>query len=114
MKFTLHTSRQLPTEYWNGKHLLPHEINVTSPTIEMAEFQLLAILCNLHGKISPFDLLTGCEPDTEKDSDMIVILTAFQWYIYPRMPLSAYSVSGSRLYHGKSVKKEEAIDKKKS
>lgn len=100
MKFTLYTTRQLPTEYWNGKQTLPSEIHVASHGIGLAEFQLLALLCGLHGKISPYDLLTGCESDTEKDKDLIAILTAFQWYVYPRMPLSSYTSTGGRIRGG--------------
>jgi len=97
MKLTLHHSVQPPSEYWNGTTPLPSEITVLSSTISTAEFQLLSILCTLHGKLSPYDLLTGSEPNTEKDRDMIAVLTAFQWYLYPRMPLTGYSVQGQRI-----------------
>lgn len=97
MKFTLYKVRQAPSEYWNGRQELPDELNVPSPIIGLAEFQLLALLCSLHGKMSPFDLLIGSEPDTEKDRDMVAVLTAFQWYVYPRMPLTGYSGTGKRL-----------------
>lgn len=97
MKFTLHSLTQPVDQYWNGATMLPSEITVLSPNIRMAEFQLLSLLCTLHGKISPHDLLTGSEPDTEKDRDIIAVLTAFQWYVYPRMPLTGYSVDGKRI-----------------
>jgi hypothetical protein len=97
MKFSLYKQRQDPSEYWNGRQGLPEELHVASPVIAQAEFQLLALLCSLHGGMTPFDLLTGCEPDTEKDRDMIAILTAFQWYLHPRMPLTAYSATGGRM-----------------
>ena len=90
MKFTLY-KQQSPSEYWNGIKPLPDEINVISYHLEMAEFELLSILCSLHGFITAFDLLTGSNLDTEKDKDIISILTAFQNYIYPKMPLSHYS-----------------------
>lgn len=90
MKFILNKN-QLPSEYWNGIKSLPDEINVISYHPEMAEFELLSILCSLHGFVTAFDLLTGSNPDTEKDKDMTSILTAFQNYIYPKMPLSHYS-----------------------
>jgi hypothetical protein len=100
MKFVLHRLRQNPSEYWNGRQALPDELTVQSPTLAMAEFQLLALLCSLHGRMSPYDLLTGCEPDTEKDRDMVAVLTAFQWYSHPRMPLTAYTGSGARRAEG--------------
>ena len=96
MKFILCKTRQAPSEYWNGRQALPDELHVASPVIGLAEFQLLALVCALHGGISPFDLLTGSEPDTEKDRDMVAALTAFQWYVHPRMPLTAYHGSGKR------------------
>ena len=98
MKFTLCQTRQKVAEYWNGRQALPDELHVTSPVIGIAEFQLLALICALHGGMSPFDLLTGSEPDTEKDRDMVAVLTAFQWYVHPRMPLTAYSASGARIH----------------
>lgn len=97
MKFTLYSLTQPVEQYWNGATALPSEITVLSPIIQMAEFQLLSLLCTLHGKISPHDLLTGSEPNTEKDRDIIAVLTAFQWYMYPRMPLTGYSMDGKRI-----------------
>ena len=97
MKFILHRVRQDPSQYWNGRQALPEELTVQSASLPLAEFQLLALLCALHGGMSPYDILTGSEPDTEKDKDIIAILTAFQWYVYPRMPLTAYTVRGKRV-----------------
>jgi hypothetical protein len=97
MKFSLHRLQQHPSTYWNGKQDLPDELTVQSPTVAIAEFQLLALLCSLHGTLTPYDLLTGSEPDTEKDRDLISVLTAFQWYVYPRMPLTRYTVQGERI-----------------
>jgi hypothetical protein len=97
MKFQLHRLQQDPSQYWNGRQALPDELTVQNPSLRMAEFQLLTLVCSLHGGMSPYDLLTGSEQDTEKDRDMIAILTALQWYVYPRMPLTAYSPSGRRL-----------------
>jgi len=96
MKFTLYRAQQAPSEYWNGRQPLPDELHVISPVLASAEFELLALVCALHGWLTPFDLLSGAEPDTEKDRDMVAILTAFQWYVYPRMPLTRYSPSGVR------------------
>ena len=90
MKFILH-KEQLPSQYWNGQKPLPNEINVLSYHPQMSEFELLSIICTLHGFVTAFDLLTGSDPDTEKDKDIISVLTAFQNYIYPKMPLSHYT-----------------------
>jgi hypothetical protein len=90
MKFIL-CKTQSPSDYWNGIKQLPDEINVMSYHPEMSEFELLSIICSLHGFVTAFDLLTGSDPNTEKDKDMISVLTAFQNYIYPKMPLSHYS-----------------------
>lgn len=103
MKFTLHRSQQAPAEYWNGRQALPDELHVTSPVIAVAEFELLSLLCSLHGWLTPFDLLSGAEPATEKDRDMVAILTALQWYVYPRMPLTRYTGLGARVPEGRRV-----------
>lgn len=108
MRFTLYRIRQPPSEYWNGKQQLPDELHVTSPTISIAEFQLIALLCSLHGWITPYDLLTGTDENTEKDRDIVAILTAFQWYVYPRMPLAGYSASGKRIGGGLVSEKGKA------
>jgi|LauGreDrversion4_2_1035121.scaffolds.fasta_scaffold265736_2 hypothetical protein len=112
MKFHLHVAVQPPSQYWNGKRELPDEIQVVSPLLSMAEFQLLGILCSLHGYMSPFDLLTGSESNSEKDRDIIAILTAFQWYIYPRLPLTHYTVDEKRIGGNGSSKRSSttAID----
>lgn len=111
MKFTLHRSQQAPAEYWNGRNGLPDELHVTSPVIAVAEFELLGLLCSLHGWLTPFDILTGGDPDTEKDRDMVAVLTAFQWYVYPRMPLTRYRGSGARMLVGEKVA-EKVAEKK--
>jgi hypothetical protein len=95
MKFILNKN-QLPSEYWNGQKPLPAEINVLSYHPQMSEFELLSIICTLHGFVTAFDLLTGSDPDTEKDKDIISVLTAFQHYIHPKMPLSHYSNNEQR------------------
>lgn len=105
MKFTLHKGRQAPAEYWNGRQPLPDELHVISPVVTLSEFELLTLLCTLHGWLTPFDLLTGAEPDTEKDRDMVAILTALQWYVYPRMPLTRYTGAGGRVPDGGRVGK---------
>ncbi len=112
MKFLLYTATQSPAQYWNGKLSLPEEIQVVSPSLPLAEFQLLGILCSLHGHMSPFDLLTGSESNSEKDRDIIAVLTAFQWYLYPRMPLTHYTADEKRISASGSNKRlaTKAID----
>jgi hypothetical protein len=96
MKFTLSTSKK-PAEYWNGTRPLPAEISVLSYNVEPAEFELLAIICGLHGYITAFDLVIGSNDNTEKDKDIQAVMTAFQMYILPKMPLSKYSASEKRI-----------------
>jgi hypothetical protein len=93
MKFSLSAS----LDSWNGIRSLPAEIAVRSPTRMGAEFELLQVICGLHGYITAFDLLTGSEGGSEKDQDMECILQAFQAYLRPSMPLSHYSGSEKRL-----------------
>ena len=62
----------------------------------MAEFELLSIICTLHGFVTAFDILTGAESETEKDADITSVLTAFQHYISPKMPLSHYTGADKR------------------
>jgi hypothetical protein len=100
MKFVLTKNKQSVSDYWNGRQGLPDEIHVPSPVLGMAEFQLLGLLCSLHGHLTAYDLLLGADSGTDKDRDMMAVLTAFQWYIYPRMPLSHYSESGTRRLPG--------------
>lgn len=95
MKYTLHTGRH-QSNYWNGVKPLPAEINVMSYHPEMSEFELLSIICSLHGYVTALDLLTGSEPNTEKDEDITSVHTAFQMYLYPRMPLSKYNGSSDK------------------
>ena len=82
---------------WNGAKPLPTEINVMSYDTRSAEMELLSIICRLHGHMTAFDLLTGAEPDTEKDKDIGLVLAAFQAYIFPRMPLSHYTSADKRI-----------------
>jgi hypothetical protein len=96
MKYTLNKLVN-PSDYWNGTKPLPDEINVMSYHSQMAEFELLSILCTLHGYPTAYDLLTGSVPDTEKDSDISSIMTAFQSYLHPKMPPSNYTESDKRL-----------------
>jgi hypothetical protein len=95
-KFKLDKSKN-PSEYWNGKSNLPDEINVMSYHATTSELELLSIICTLHGYLTAFDILTGAEEGTEKDNDITSVLTAFQMYIYPKMPLSSYSGSDKRI-----------------
>jgi hypothetical protein len=101
MKYYLNKTKS-PSEYWNGNKSLPDEINVISHIPHIAEFELLTIISNLHGYITAFDILTGSDSDTEKDKDITSVLTAFQMYSYPKMPLSNYS--------GTSDKRNKKID----
>lgn len=95
MKYIL--SKMKPTtEFWNGVKLLPPEINVISYVPQMAEFELLSVICTLHGFVNAFDILTGSDPGTEKDKDINAVMTAFQLYLLPRMPMSNYSDSEKR------------------
>jgi hypothetical protein len=96
VKFTLNKSKN-PNDYWNGKSSLPDEINVMSYHPIMSEFELLSIISTLHGYLTAFDILTGANTDTEKDKDINSVITAFQMYNYPKMPLSNYSSSDKRL-----------------
>jgi hypothetical protein len=96
MKFTLHHEKS-PANYWNGKKPLPADIHVMSYDLFMAELELLTILCSLHGYLTAFDILTGANKDTEKDKDMDAVMTAFQMYLYPRMPLSYYTEKDKRV-----------------
>jgi hypothetical protein len=95
-KFTLNKTRSI-SEYWNGKSPLPDEINVMSYNTVISEFELLSLICALHGVVTAFDILTGADSDTEKDKDINSVLSAFQMYIYPKMPLSNYSSSDKRI-----------------
>jgi len=97
MKFTLATHRQPPAEYWNGATALPEEIHVPSSQVHLAEFQLLSLLGTLHGHLGAYDLLMGAESGSEKDRDIVAVLTAFQWYLYPRMPSTRYTAGEKRL-----------------
>jgi len=100
MKFTLATHRQPPAEYWNGAEALPAEIHVPSGQTRLAEFQLLSLLGTLHGHLGAYDLLMGAESGSEKDRDIVAVLTAFQWYLYPRMPAARYTAGEKRLSAG--------------
>lgn len=94
-EFVLNKSKQV-TEYWNGKSQLPEKITVMSYHPTMSEFELLSIICTLHGYVTAFDILTGADEGSEKDKDISSVLTAFQMYILPKMPLSNYSSSDKR------------------
>ena len=96
MKFHLKKDKN-PAEFWNGLKPLPQEINVLSFHPQMAEFELLSIIATLHGYVTAFDILTGANPDTEKDNDITSVLTAFQLYLAPKMPLSKYSLHDKRI-----------------
>jgi hypothetical protein len=96
MKFTLHHDKN-PSSYWNGKKSLPADIHVLSYDPSVAEFELLTILSSLHGFVSAFDILTGAGEGTEKDRDIDAVMTAFQMYVYPKMPISNYGTDDKRI-----------------
>jgi hypothetical protein len=94
MKYIL--SNGAPLTFWNGEKSLPNEINVIHHHPQMAEFELLSIICTLHGHVTAFDILTGAETGTEKDTDLTAVMTAFQRYLSPKMPLSNYTGTDKR------------------
>jgi hypothetical protein len=96
VKFTLDKTKNVK-EYWNGEKSLPDEINVMSYHPVMSEFELLSIICALHGYLTAFDILTGADSNTEKDKDINSVMTAFQMYVSPKMPLSNYSATDKRM-----------------
>lgn len=112
VKFTLNKSKKV-SDYWNGKDTLPEEINVMSFHPIISEFELLSIICALHGYLTAFDILTGANSDTEKDKDINSVMTAFQMYIFPKMPMSNYSGSDKRVIPLKDTPKPLAIDASK-
>jgi hypothetical protein len=62
--------------------------------------------------VTAFDILTGAEKETEKDKDIDAVMTAFQMYISPKMPLSNYSGSEKRISKTKEPNKITPIDSK--
>jgi hypothetical protein len=109
VKFTLNKSKN-PKDYWNGKSTLPDEINVMSYDPIISEFELLSLISALHGYLTAFDVLTGANTDTEKDKDINAVLTAFQMYIYPKMPLSNYSASDKRINKSEIITKIKPVE----
>lgn len=101
-KFTLNRTKN-PAEYWNGKGGLPADINVMSYHPIISEFELLSLICALHGYLTAFDILTGGESNSEKDTDINAVMTAFQMYIYPKMPISNYSSADKRMSAGSDM-----------
>lgn len=95
-KFTLSKTKNA-ADYWIGMKPLPDEINVMSYHPIISEFELLSLICGLHGYLTAFDIITGADNNTEKDKDINSVMTAFQMYIYPKMPLSNYSSSDKRI-----------------
>lgn len=88
MKFTLKEKI-----VWNGKTELPDEINVMSYHPVMSEFELLSVICALHGYLTAFDIMTSSDPESEKYNDIQSVMTAFKMYLSPKMPISNYSNS---------------------
>jgi hypothetical protein len=111
MKFILSKEKK-PAEYWNGKDTLPNEINVISYNPIISEFELLSIICAIHGYLTAFDIMTGAEGDTEKDKDINSVMTAFHMYISPKMPLSNYSGSEKRIIKIKEPNKITPVELK--
>lgn len=108
MKFTLHknySDLNIEGDFWNGKTALPDEINVIarSDNRYRAELELLSTLCQLHGYVTAFDLLSGTADATEKDKDITAILLALRLYTHPKMPLTNYSTDDVRLKSGNFV-----------
>lgn len=95
MKFTLYTKRD-SKEYWNGMKELPSEINVIHHD-SMGEFELLMVIATLHGYVTAFDILSGADQNSEKDKDISSVMTAFQMYLFPKMPLSNYNGKDKRI-----------------
>lgn len=91
MKFTLKKQME-----WNGLKSLPSEINVLSSHPAMAEFELLSVIATLHG-VTAFDMLVGAGEGTDKDRDINEVMTAFQHYISPKMPLANYTQKDKRI-----------------
>ena len=57
MKYTL--DQRVPSQtFWNGATALPLAITVLHSLPQMAEFELLSILCTLHGHVTAYDILT--------------------------------------------------------
>jgi hypothetical protein len=106
MRFTL-DSKRFTGPNWNGIKPLPPEINVISAIQHLAEFELLGVIATLHGFVTAFDILTGASESSEKDADICIVMTAFQAYISPKMPLSHYTEKDTRMkdsiIHGSKV-----------
>ena len=96
MKFTLKRDK-LNANTWNGISPLPDTISVISPTIGRAEFELLAIICAIHGHVTAYDLISGANTNSEKDNDITSIMSAFECYIHPNLPLSNYTYKDKRI-----------------
>jgi hypothetical protein len=81
---------------WHGQKPLPDEINTRGITPELSEFELLSTIAILHG-LTAFDIVVGAAEGTEKDRDIMEVLTAFQDYMAPKMPLSHYSSKDKKI-----------------
>lgn len=97
MKFTLNGNT---CNTWNGNTPLPNEINVISYDPIISEFELLSIICALHGYVTAIDILIGANIDSEKDNDINSVLDAFKLYISPNMPISNYNNVDKRIKKG--------------
>lgn len=109
MKYTL--KAQYNPSSWNGIKALPHEIHVVSHEHVTAEFELLTIICSLHGYLTAFDILIGGDPQTDKETDILAVLTAFQHYLYPKMPLSRYTGSDQRVIKDAVIKGSDTMNR---
>lgn len=101
MKYVL---RGAAPSTWNGQRELPREIHTLQHAGKLAEFELLGAICGLHGYVCAMDVLTGAEKGTEKDADLDAVLSAFQAYLAPQLPLSMYTEEDARIHaHVRSV-----------
>lgn len=106
MKFTLKEKF-----LWNGKTELPDEINVMSYHPVMSEFELISVICALHGYLTAFDIMTTSDSKSEKYNDIQSVMTAFKLYLFPKMPISNYSNS-SRIQLINETSKVTPVDPK--
>ena len=106
MKFTLKEKI-----LWNGKTELPDDINVMSYHHVMSEFELLSVICALHGYLTAFDIMTNSDPESEKYNDVQSVMAAFKMYLSPKMPISNYSNS-SRVQLINETSKVTPVDPK--
>ena len=101
MKYT----RQGSIVLWNGITALPENIHVLHSSPHLAEFELLSTICGLHGYVTAFDVLTGADSGTEKDTDLTAVQEAFQAFVAPRMPMTRYDSGDKRVLKSLDAKR---------